>query len=132
MITKGYLLNVSNDERVKSVLAVSENLQELEDKIEELKKADEDKKKRYTAISNLQNEYFKKCHDNYKNKEAFEDCYYRLSSYEIKDFVTKNPVPDEIKEFVIYSEDRGSGSLYFYSDRDFNTKYWITNILGFK
>lgn len=122
MITNGYLLNVCHDERVKSVLAVSEDLQELEDKIVELKKADEEKKNRFLNLDNDINNY----RFNFRSNVSYGDY------YETKNFVTNNPIPGEIKEFVKYSEDRNTGDLYFYSMRDFNTRYWITNILGFK
>lgn len=132
MITKGYLLYVSSDERVKSVLAVSENLQELEDKIVELKKAHEEKKNRYVATLDVQKEYFEKYYVTVRDIESFYLTGDEYPGYKIKEFVTGNPIPPEIKEFVKYSQDRDSGSLYFYSDRDFQVKYWITNIIGFK
>lgn len=125
MITKGYLLNVCRDERVKSVLAASENLQELEAKIEELKKVNEEKKIRYLNTLNIQEKYYKNYH-----KEVFIADYFK--DFKTKEFVTDNPIPDEIKEFVIYSQDRNIANLYFYSEKDFNVEYWITNILGFR
>ena len=125
MITKGYLLNVCHDERARFVLAVSDNLQELEDKINELTKADEEKKKRFTNTSNVREKYL----TNFRKNVSCED--YHADEYETKEFVTNNPIPNEIEEFVKYSEDRNTGSLYFYSMRDFNVKYWITNIIGF-
>lgn len=123
MITKGYLLNVFH-EQFESVLAVSENLQELEDKIEDLKKKDEEKKSRLANLSNDIASYRANFH---KNVYSEDSNYY----YEIKNFVNENPIPDEIKEFVKYSEDKNTGNLYFYSMRDLTIKYWITNILGF-
>lgn len=125
MITKGYLLNESRDKNLKYVLAVSENIQELENKIQELKTTNEEKKKRFIAVSRIQEDYFV----NYCKIVCHEDRHYY---YKIKEFVTNNPIPDEIKEFVKYSEDRNTGDLYFYSMRDFEVRYWITNILGFK
>lgn len=124
MITKGFVLNSLYNGKHQYVLACSENDKELEDKKIELIRLHSEKRERFRKAKNIQEEYYKIYQKEVSNTEN--------SNYETKDFVTKNPVPDEIKEFVRYSEDRGSGNLYFYSDRDFEVRYWITNILGFK
>lgn len=138
MITEGFVLNSCYNGHLEFVLAISDNDEELENKAKELTKLNNEKRIRFNSTENARNEYiskYSKCLDDlgiYNEVEGLPVIPSREFDYATESFVTNNPIPDEIKEFVQFIKDRDYTALHYNSESDFDVEFYVSNILGFR
>ncbi len=136
MNTTGYILSVYYNGGESITLAFSENSEELEIKAKELITRNNEKKKRFEETKLLRDAYmilFENEMVSVRNSIEIFNSNKWIWSDTIKKFHEKNPIPEELKEFIKFCGDSREGYfLYSINQKELNIEFCVSNVLGFQ